>query len=383
MPSIAVPPVRVVFDEALRTSILREIDECLSRGSVAAGKKVKEFEEFWAAYTGCAHAVAASSGGSALDILMRALEVRGHEVLVPTNTFIATANAVLYAGGTPVFLDADPHTMGVSLEEIKKHRTPNTAGVIVVHIGGIITPELPAIDAWCRANGLWLVEDAAHAHGSELQGRRAGTFGLAAAYSFFATKVITSGEGGMIVCDDAGLAEACRRYRDYGKQSQWESIHTVISANYRMSDLTAVVGLAHARRLDGFIADREAVAGRYTEALGELLTLILPADRSSWYKYIAYLPAGLDRAAFKQALKDRGVSLSGGVYDVPLHAQPVFERAVNTADYPFANELCARHICLPIFSGMSNEQIAHVIGSIREVVAEPAAAVGGGTSQGR
>ena len=359
---MTVPPVRVVFDEALRAAILRELDGCLSRGSVAAGKKVQEFERFWAGYTGCACAVAVSSGGSALEILMRVLGVGGRDVLVPTNTFIATANAVIYAGGRPVFLDADPRTMAVTLEEIKKRRTPQTVGVIVVHIGGIITPEMPAIAEWCRGNRLWLVEDAAHAHGSELEGQRAGRFGVAAAYSFFATKVITSGEGGMIVCHDETMADACRRYRDYGKQSQWESVHTVISANYRMSDLTAVVGLEHARRLDGFIADRSSVAARYTEALDGVIEPILPA--------------GWDRAAFRQALKDRGVSLSGGVYDIPLHAQPVFEGVIDSAEYPSANALCDRHVCLSMFSGMSEEQVAHVIGSVKDVVGDLTAACG-------
>lgn len=383
MSPITVPPVRVVFDATLRTKILAGIDDCLLRGSLAAGTYVNAFEEFWAAYTGCPYAVAVSSGGSALEILMRVLGVQGKDVLVPTNTFIATASAVLHAGGRPVLLDADPKTMGVTLAEITQRRTPETVGVMVVHIGGIITPEIAAIAQWCRENKLWLVEDAAHAHGSELNGRRPGTFGVAAAYSFFATKVITSGEGGMIVCADAGLADACRRYRDYGKPSPWESRHTVISGNARMSDLTAVVGLEHARRLDDFIADREHVAQRYTEALQDVLELVLPAGRSSWYKYIACLPNGLDRARLKIALKDVGISLSGGVYDLPLHAQPVFRETVDVTDYPAASEICARHVCLPIFSGMTDEQVHHVIESIRTCLATGEAAWVGAATPGR
>lgn len=382
MTPIAVPPVRVVFDEALRAKIVAGITDCLLRGGVAAGRYVREFEEFWAAYTGCPHAVAVASGGSALEILMRALGVQGKDVLVPTNTFIATASAVIHAGGQPVFLDADPMTMGVSLAEIKKRRTPNTVGVMVVHIGGIITPEITTIAQWCRENALWLVEDAAHAHGSTWNGKRPGAFGTAAAYSFFATKVITSGEGGMIVCTDDGLADACRRYRDYGKPSPWESRHTVISGNGRMSDLAAVVGLEHARRLDDFIAERERIARRYTEALQDVLEPVLPPGRSSWYKYIAYLPKGCDRAGVKGALKDLGISLSGGVYDTPLHAQPVFKDTVDQTEYPVASDICARHICLPIFSGMTEEQVQHVIESVRACVTT-SGAVCAGQAQGR
>lgn len=376
MSDIQVPPVRVVFDEDMRAKIAAGIDECLSSGRVAAGKKVEEFEAFWAEYSGAKHAAATSSGGSALEVLMRAIGVDGDEVLVPTNTFVATANAVLFAGGRPRFMDADPKTLCVSLAEIERRRTPSTKGVVVVHIGGIVTPEMPAIAEWCRANNLWLVEDAAHAHGSETGGKRPGAFGIAAAYSFFATKVMTSGEGGMIVTNDSELDGRIRRYRDYGKKSQWESLYTVISANYRMGDLTAVVGLEQARRLDGFIADRAKAAARYSEALKGTLELILPSGRCSWYKYVALLPKGADRAKFKAAMKERGVSLSGGVYDLPLHAQPVFKDKEDPADYPHAEDLCARHVCLPLFPGMTGEQVLHVIDSVKAEAAKLAAAAG-------
>lgn len=368
MTVLNIPPVRVVFDPPLREKILAGIDDCLSRGSVAAGKKVQEFESFWASYCGCAQGVATSSGGSALEVLMRALGVSGKDVLVPTNTFIATASAVIFAGGNSVFMDTDPKTFGVSLEEIKKRQTPNTAGVIVVHIGGIVTPEIEAIADWCREQGLWLVEDAAHAHGSEMSGRRPGSFGIAAAYSFFATKVITSGEGGMVVTSDVGLSEACRRFRDYGKKSQWESLHSVVSANFRMGDLTAVVGLEHARRLDGFISERDLVAKQYTQALKGVVDLVLPSARSSWYKYIAMLPKGIPRDAFKTAMKEKGVSMAGGVYDLPLHRQPVFLNTLGAAVFPNADDVCARHICLPIFSGMTDSEIEHVINAFKEVL---------------
>jgi len=368
MPPINVPALRVVFDEDTRKRILSGIDDCLSRGSVAAGKKVQEFEEFWSAYTGCSCAVATSSGGSALEVLMRVLKVQGKEVIVPTNTFIATATAVINAGGRPVLADCDHDTLTLSLSEIKKRCTDKTLGVIIVHIGGVISSEIVAIEDWCRRRGLWLVEDAAHAHGSEFDGKRAGAFGIAAAYSFFATKVITSGEGGMIVCRDEKLAEACRQYRDYGKKSQWESVHTVISGNNRMSDVSAVVGLEHARRLDAFITERESISARYRQQLRDVLKFVLPKGRSSWYKCIAYLPKHIDRTAFKKSLKDMGVSLAGGVYDLPLHAQPVFEGMFEKSDFPVASEICERHVCLPIFAGMRDDEVLHVIESVRMIV---------------
>jgi len=258
--------------------------------------------------------------------------------------------------------------MGVSLAEIQRKRTANTGGVVVVHIGGIISPDLPAIAEWTRSSGLWLVEDAAHAHGSDVDGRRAGQFGIAAAYSFFATKVVTCGEGGVVVTDDETLAQECRGLRDYGKKSQWESVHTRLSGNYRMSDLTAVVARHQIRRLDEFIAERAEIARRYTKALDGTLDLVLPEGRSSWYKYIGYLPPTVDRATFKAALKERGVSLAGGVYDLPLHRQPVFEALGVKTDLPRADDVCRRHVCLPVFVGMSLRQVEHVIESVADVL---------------
>ena len=177
----------------------------------------------------------------------------------------------------------------------------------------------------------------------------------------------------MIVSNDPEIAEMARRYRDYGKKSQWESVHTVVSANYRMSDLTAIMGLEHARCLDGFIADRTVIANHYTRELSGVLDLVKPQGRSSWYKYIAYLPKGMDRAAFKKELKNLGVSLAGGVYELALHSQPVFVEASKGAQYPLADDICARHICLPLFTGMTPAEMQHVTNSIAGLLSESGA----------
>lgn len=365
---ITVPPVRVVFEEADRKRILQEIDSVLTSGMVAAGKKVAAFEEFWAAYTGCRHAIACSSGGAALEILMKALDVRGKDVLVPTNTFIATVNAVIVAGGNPVFLDLDERTMGVNLEEIQRKRTENTVGVVVVHIGGIISQEVEGIAEWCRAADLWLVEDAAHAHGSELNGKRAGGFGIGAAYSFFATKVVTSGEGGMVVCNDDGLSDLCRSLRDYGRRSQGETVHTQLSSNYRMNDITAVIGHDQCQRLDEFIEYRHQVAQEYTRRLEGTVELLLPRDRCSWYKYMLLPPEGVSQKYMRTEMKARAVSLAGGVYDMPVHQQPVFQERGDISPLPLADKYCSRHICIPIFFGITDAQVDHVVTSLEDVL---------------
>jgi perosamine synthetase len=361
-----IPPVRVVFPEQDRQEILRRIERCLATGQVAQGENVREFEETFARYVGAKHAVAVSSGGAAIEMAMRLLNVKDREVLVPTNTFAATATGVLLAGGRVRFVDADPATFSVSLAALEAATTPETAGVILVHIGGIITPEIETIRKWCDTRGLWLFEDAAHAHGSSLQGKMAGRLGQAAAYSFFATKVMTSGEGGMLVTDDDELAQRARGLRDYGKPDPWVSFHTEIGANWRMPEFCAAVGLVNLRRLDEFIAWREKIAGFYTEGLRDVpgVTLVLPAGRSSWYKYIAILPKSVNRERMKTMMKDRGVSLSGGVYDMPLHRQPVFARVTN-GQFPMADDVCSRHICLPLYYGMAEGEARFVVDTLK------------------
>ena len=366
-----VSPLKIVFSEQDRQEILRRIDQALAQGQVAQGRNVKEFEESFARYVGVKHAVAVSSGGAAIEVAMRLFGVQGKEVLVPTNTFAATATGVLLAGGTVRFADAEPGTLCVSLKTLQAAATPQTAGVIVVHIGGIIPPDIEAIRAWCDSRKIWLFEDAAHAHGSELGGKRAGRFGQAGAYSFFATKVMTSGEGGMLVTDDDALAQRARGLRDYGKPDPWVSFHTEIGSNWRMAELCAAVGVVQLKRLDEFIAWREKTARFYQQALKEIpeLTAVDPRGRSSWYKKILLLPAGVSRDEVKAALKERGVALPGGVYEVPLHRQPVFEKMAQ-GNFPAAEEVCSRHICLPLYYGMTEEEARYVIETLKSVLSE-------------
>jgi perosamine synthetase len=364
---VQIPPLRVVFSEEDRQEILRRIDQCLSTGRVAQGENVQEFEEAFARYVGAKHAVAVNSGGAAIEVAMRLLNVKDREVLVPTNTFVATASGVLLAGGRVRFMDAAADTFSVSLSSLEGAVTRETVGVIVVHIGGIITPEIHAIRRWCDERGLWLFEDAAHAHGSSLDGKMAGRFGKAAAYSFFATKTMTSGEGGMLVTDDDELAERARGVRDYGKRDPWVSFYTEIGSNWRMAEFCAAVGIVHLRRLDEFIAWREKIAGLYSEQLRDIpeVTPVLPAGRSSWYKYIVLLDKARDDV--KKVMKERGVTLPGGVYDLPLHRQPVFS-TMALGRYPVADDICPRHLCLPLFYGMTEEEARYVVKTLGTVL---------------
>jgi dTDP-4-amino-4,6-dideoxygalactose transaminase len=199
----------------------------------------------------------------------------------------------------------------------------------------------------------------------------AGTFGVASSFSFYPTKVITAAEGGIILTDDDHLADEARAYRDQGKASFTANVHTHLGYNWRMSEPHAAIAVSQLGRLDEFIAHRQLIAKIYDDGLGELpLTpLAVPSEAScNYYKYIAYLPEGADRAELKQTLRaEHGVGLSGEVYELPLHKQPVFEPWVD-GPLPRAERICATHVCLPISAVLTEDQAEHVIVSLRSVL---------------
>lgn len=368
---LRVPPVHIVFSEADRADILRRIDEALQSGQLTLGAIGRELEERFAAHHGTKHAIAVNSGTSAIEIPLRALGVRGKEVLVPANTFFATAAAVVAAGARPKFVDCDPATMSVDLDSARAAIGPDTAGIVVVHIAGLITPAISELRALCDEHGLFLFEDAAHAHGSSFADTMAGGFGAAGSFSFYPTKVITAAEGGIIVTDDDHLAGEARAYRDQGKASFTANVHTHLGYNWRMSEPHAAIAVSQLARLDEFVAHRQRIAKLYDDGLQDLplRPLEVPGEASSnYYKYVAYLPSGVDRAELKQTLRNEfGVALSGEVYELGLHQQPVFEQ---WADGPLAGteQICATHICLPISARLTEEQAEYVIVSLRSAL---------------
>ncbi len=376
---------RIVFPAADRDEIAAATVEILRTGALTLGPYTRQFEAaFAAAHSGPAsndgqapRAVAVSSGTASLEIILRSIGVAGRDVVVPANTFFATAEAAIRAGGRPVFADIDPRTFALSPQTVIAALTPGTAAVVLVHIGGLISPDAAALRRVCDERGIALVEDAAHAHGSTYRGQPAGSFGTAAGFSFFPTKVVTSGEGGMIITSDAGLESEARIYRDQGKGSVSANHHVLHGYAWRMSEQAAVTGLVHLRRLGEFIERRREVAARYDELLAGLAGIEPLAEpdgcRGNYYKYVAVLPPGTDRARFRKQLKEEhGVSLAGEVYDLPLHQQPVFaEFAAQQAGtdqggptLPVTEDLCARHICLPVHSDMTADEINQVCAAV-------------------
>jgi perosamine synthetase len=367
-----VPAAKIQFLAEDRAWIAERIQEVLSTGQLTLGKYGAEFEQKFAQFCGIRHAIAVNSGTSSLEIILRALGVDGKDVLVPTNTFFATAAAVIHAGGRPVLVDMDPESFAVRPEDVEKKLTSNTAGLIVVHIGGIVSRRIQELQEFATKKGLWLAEDAAHAHGSSYKGVRAGAFGIAGAFSFYPTKVMTSGEGGMIVTNDDRIAEEAYIFRDQGKASFTQNAHIRMGYNWRMSEPHAIIGLKHLERLPAMIADRQKIASAYDRELRNfrsLTTITVPAQGvCNYYKYLVVLKQKQDRKALKTLLREKyDVSLAGEVYEEPLHKQPVFKAYVS-GPLPVSEDYCARHLCLPVFSGMEEADVHQVLHALKEVI---------------
>jgi dTDP-4-amino-4,6-dideoxygalactose transaminase len=358
----------VVFRAEDRRRILELIDGSLASGNLTLGPLTSRFEAAFAAAHGGAHAVGTSSGTSALEILLRIAGVDGAEVIVPANTFYATAAAVLHSGGRPRFADIDPATMALSTETVEAALTPQVTAVVHVHIGGLISPGIADIRALCRQREITLIEDAAHAHGSTLDGHPAGTWSRGAAFSFYPTKVVASAEGGMILTVDPAVRDEARIYRDQGKASFLGGGHVRLGAAWRMSEVQAAIGLVHLDRLAEFVAVRRSVAARYDAGLAGRSDLSLIAEPpgciGNFYKYVVVLDPGIDRHRFKAEVRDGfSVALSGEVYATPLHHEPVFSTFAE-GPLPAAEAFCARHVCLPVHSDMTAAEVDRVIEAV-------------------
>lgn len=369
-----IPAAKIYFPEEDRKELLKQIDRILQTGQLTLGKYTKEFEEKFAQYIGTKYAVAVNSGTSALEIILRALDIEGSSVIVPTNTFFASPASVIHAGGRVIFVDI---TSNLCLDPlgVKRNIQNDTKVVMVVHIGGVVPPQLNEIRQICEEHSLYLIEDAAHAHGSSLNGERAGAFGIAAAFSFYPTKVMTSGEGGMITTSDENIYQRALVFRDQGKAGFFGNVHTEMGYNWRMSEIHAAIGLSQLVRLEEFIQNRRKIAEIYSKGLANMDGVksmkIPPEAKSNYYKYVAILEEGLNRADIKKRLKEEyQVGLSGEVYELPCHLQPIFKGLYNFkgGEFPVAEDLCERQICLPVFAEMTEAEARYVVDSLGKVL---------------
>jgi dTDP-4-amino-4,6-dideoxygalactose transaminase len=352
------------FSEESIEEITHEIRSMLKSGKLTDGPYGAEFEEKFAQYNNAKHAVAVSSCSASLDVTLRHFKLNGREVIVPTNTFIATPNSVIFAGGKPVFADMNAQTLGIDVEDVKLKVNTNTAGVIVVHIAGLVCPQIHELKEFCQQKGLFLIEDCAHAHGAMMDGKKAGTFGDAGCFSFYPTKVVTACEGGMIITDDDELASETRITRNNGQNVDRQMV--MLGHNWRMSELSAIVGKNQLAHLDEFIEKRNQVAGWYQEALSGIEGIELfstpPNFRHSYYKYPIKLADTIDRIKLAGTLKEQYGIETGHVYYPPCHLHPYYKETYvkKAGDLQTAERVLPKVMCLPMHFGVTKENVEYI-----------------------
>ena len=363
---------------------VREVVDSLRSGWVTTGPKVKRFEADFASYVGARHAIAVSSCTAALHLALASLDIGpGDEVIVPTLTFCATANVVLHVGARPVVVDVRDDFQ-IDPQAVERAITPRTRAIMPVHYGGQAC-DLDEILAIGARHGVPVIEDAAHAVGASYRGRKIGTHSLMVAFSFYATKNMTTGEGGMLATNDDKLAERIRllslhgmnrdAWKRYSEAGSWYYEVSEPGFKNNMTDIQASLGIHQLRRLNGFIERRRAIARRYRAAFADMHELRLPVespDRSHVYHLYAVqiLPGNpsLDRESFIAALKSHKIGTS--VHFVPLHRHPYYRdiQGCQSSSYPVAERLYRGLVSLPLYPAMSDQDVEDVIGAVRETV---------------
>lgn len=348
----SVAPSAPSFSEDDIQTIMADVEASLRAGVLTKGPHVEALEAEVAASVGDCEAIAVNSATSGLEGLYRAIEVGGGEVIVPAHTFVASASAVHHAGGDVRFVDIEPQLLGPSRETLEAAVTPRTRAVVLCHMGGVIAPNVIELVGWCRENGLFCIEDAAQAQGAALGGRVAGSFGDAAVFSYFPTKVVTGGEGGVVTTTSGEVAEAVRALRDQGRDAS--KVHRYAGFNWRMTELQAIVARTQVRRLREFIERRRRIAETYSSVLStvERLTVpSLPPDVApNWYKYwvVTDSPALRDHL-IDELHRRHGLRYAGPLqgHTDPCHTFPPFARY--GASCPHTERFCLTHLGLPIY----------------------------------
>lgn len=335
-------------------------------GMVAQGPRVRALEAAWAAYCGAPHAVAVGNGTLALMATLACLGIgAGDEVVTVSHTFAATANAILMTGARPVFIDVEPDTFLMDPDRLEAAIGPQTRAVMPVHLYGLVA-DMDRIGTIAARHGVPIIEDASQAHGATFGGRRAGSFGHGT-FSLYATKNMTTAEGGFITTADDGLADRLRVYRNQGMRARYE--FELLGVNYRMTDLQAAIGLVQLAKLDRNNGRRAAIAARYDAAFADLpvRTPIVPAGRThAYHQYV--LTVGPGRDAILADIRAAGVS-ADVYYPVPVHRQRYITERGLTADLPVTDRIAETTLALPIFPGLTEAEAATVIAAVRAAVA--------------
>ncbi len=352
------------------------LSECIDSGWISSeGPFVAEFESRFAARVGRKYGVAVSNGSVALDAAVAALRLGpGDEVIMPTFTIISCAAAIVRTGATPVLVDCDPHTWNMDVEQVRSRIGPRTRAIMVVHLYGLPVDMDPLLDL-ASTHGLAIIEDAAEMHGQTYKGRPCGSFGDISTFSFYPNKHVTTGEGGMIVTDDAQLAERCRSLRNLCFVPNRRFVHEELGWNFRMTNLQAALGLAQLERLDEFLKRKRAMGARYLELLGDLSTIETAPERTDHASSVFWVfglvlsdQVGFDAPEAMSRLAQLNVGTRPFFW--PMHEQPVFKRMglFGKDRHPVAERVARRGFYLPSGLALTAAQIESSAAALRKIL---------------
>jgi dTDP-4-amino-4,6-dideoxygalactose transaminase len=353
-----------VQHKQLRNEINAAIQGILDRADFILGHDVNNLEEEFAEYCGVKYAVGVDSGLSALKLSLMALGIGpGHEVIIPAHTFTATAAAATLAGATPVFVDVDPVTLTIDPEKIEEAITPHTRAIIPVHLYGL-PADMNMILGIAEKHNLVVVEDACQAHGAKYRGKRTGSLGHAAGFSFYPTKNLGAcGDAGMITTNDAKVAEMARALRNCGQAAK--NVHSLTPFNHRLDSLQAAILRVKLPYLDRWIESRNKLAGLYNQVLPD--TVVKPVEPPGYYHvYHLYVIQSLERDALQAYLKEHGIGTAIH-YPLPVHLQPFYSNGTDRhGEFPVAERACNEILSLPMYPEMTEDQVRQVVQRITE-----------------
>ena len=352
---------------------INAVIEVLKSGMLAHGKEVEEFEKEFAQYLGVKHGIAVVNGTAALDVALKALRIGpGDEVITTPFTFIASANSILFQGAKPVFADIDPKTYNLDPNEVLEKITDKTKAIVVVHLYGQ-PADMKAFKEIAEDHKLYLIEDCAQAHGAEFEGQKVGTFGDIAAFSFYPTKNMTTGEGGMVVTNDGELAKKVDLIRNHGQAEKY--LHVELGYNLRMTNIAAAIGRAQLKKLDGWNKKRIENAKLLSEGISKIDGLTPPyvdeRVKHVFHQYVIKVEEEfpLNRDELMAKLREKGIG-SAVHYPSPVHQQPFYQKLGYPKDIcPNAIEASKKVLSLPVHPAVSEEDIAYIINTLRELEA--------------
>jgi len=360
-----------IAEPLLKGNELKYLTDCINTGWVSsAGKYVKKFEEGFSAYIGCKNGVAVHTGTAALHLALAALGIgKGDEVIIPCLTFAATANAVLYTGARPIFVDVDTDTWNIDPNLLEKALSAKTKAIIPVHLYGHPCDMDPIVE-FAQKHGIVIVEDAAEAHGAEYKGQKVGGIGTIGCFSFFGNKIITTGEGGMVLSNDNVIVQRVEKLRDHGMKKDKKYWHDEVGFNYRMTNLQAAIGLAQLEKIDYFLERKRKIASTYIHFFRDVEGLILPVEKkwakSSFWMFTILIKKNhysISRGHLLSLLKKKGIDARPIFY--PLHLMPPYKQ---NKTFMNTENISAAGLSLPSSVTLKEKQILYICNTVREIL---------------